>query len=223
LHLSIFTHFCEAFIGILPHFHLFQHFFILIPIPNAIKPSVVGGCELVLRPETRAEYLVYDPAGKGTEWKKILVSCRELRISTSRKSSWHPQVQENWSSTGPGGKQVECILGAIASWKNKGVTGDHVVFSFVGRRIQPLQHRKHPTFKYEGTKDPTRLSPEAMAHSEAIRRCCKVLDNFDKSLKLPALFWVANPPKKTRVSVEKHYRVLVDKVFNLLMNSCLFC
>ena len=71
LHLSIFTYFCEAFLGILPHFHLFQHFFILVPIPNATKPSVVGGCELVLRPETHDEYLAYDPACKGTEWKKF--------------------------------------------------------------------------------------------------------------------------------------------------------
>jgi len=69
LHLSIFTHFCEAFLGILPHFYLFQHFFILVPIPNASKPAVVGGCELVLRPETRDEYLSYKPAGKGVEWK----------------------------------------------------------------------------------------------------------------------------------------------------------
>jgi len=71
LHLSIFTHFCEAFLGILPHFHLSQHFFILVPIPNASKPAVVGGCELVLRPETRDEYLYYDPVGKGTEWKSF--------------------------------------------------------------------------------------------------------------------------------------------------------
>ena len=134
-----------------------------------------------------------------------------------------PQVQENWSSTGPGGKQVKCKLKAIASWKNKGVTGDHVVFSSVSRRAQPLQHRKHPAFRYEGTKDPTRLSPEAMAYSEAIRRCCKVLDNFDKSLKLPVLFWAFNPPEKTRVSAKKHRRVLVDKVFDLLTNRCLFC
>ena len=58
LHLSIFTHFCEAFLGILPHFHLFQHFFILVPIPNATKPAVIGGCELLLRPENRDEYLL---------------------------------------------------------------------------------------------------------------------------------------------------------------------
>ena len=120
-------------------------------------------------------------------------------------------------------QQVECILKSITSWKNKGITGDHVVFSFVSGRVQPLQHRKHPAFRYEGTKDPTRMSPEAMAHSEVIRRCCKVLDNFDKSLKLPVLFWAANPPEKTRVSAEKYCRVLVDEVFNHLTNPCLFC
>ena len=44
--------FCKAFLGILPHFHLFQHFFTLVPISNSAKPTVVGGCELVLYPET---------------------------------------------------------------------------------------------------------------------------------------------------------------------------
>ena len=71
LHLSIYTHFCEAFLGILPHFHLFQHFFILVLIPNATKPTVIGGCELILHPETRDKYLAYDPAGKGAEWKSL--------------------------------------------------------------------------------------------------------------------------------------------------------
>ena len=42
LHLSIFTHFCEAFLGILSHFHLFQHFFTLVPVPNTAKPAVVS-------------------------------------------------------------------------------------------------------------------------------------------------------------------------------------
>ena len=71
LHLSIFTHFCEAFLGIFPHFHLFQHFFFLVPVSNATNPTVVEGCELVLRPETRGEYLAYDLAGKGAQWKKF--------------------------------------------------------------------------------------------------------------------------------------------------------
>ena len=130
--------------------------------------------------------------------EKILVSCWEFGISTSRKDSWCPQVRESWLSNGPGGKQVDCILKAIAHLKNKGVTGDHVVFSFVRRRVQPLQLRKHPAFRYVGTQDPTRMSPEPMAQFEVVKRCC---DNFDKSLKLPTLFWAKNPPENAWVSV----------------------
>ena len=98
-----------------------------------------------------------------------------------------------------GGEQVDCILKAIAHLKNKGITRDHVVFSFVSRWVQPLQHQKHPAFRYEGTQDPTRMSPEPMAQSEVVKRCCKVLDNFDKSLKLPTLFWANNPPENAWV------------------------
>ena len=163
LHLSIFTHFCEAFLGILPHFHLFQHFFFLAPVPNATNPAVVGGCELVLRPETRGEYLAYDPAGKGAEWKKFWFHVGNFESQLSEKNCWRPQVQESWSSKGPGSKQVEIILHVIAIIKNKGVTGDHVVFSFISRRVQPLQFRKHPAFRYEGTQDSTRMSPKPMA------------------------------------------------------------
>ena len=178
---------------------------------------------MVLRPETRDEYLSYDPAGKGTEWKSFWFHVGNFESPLPERIASAPQVQASWLSARPGGSQVKCILGAIAKLKNKGITGDHVVFSFVSRRIQPLQRRKHPAFRYEGTKDPTRLSPEVMAYSEAIRRCCKVLDNFNKYLKLPVLFWAANPPEKTSVSAEKHCLVLVDKVFDLLTNFCLFC
>ena len=93
-----------------------------------------------------------------------------------------------------------------------------MVFSFVSRWIQPLQRWKHPAFIYEGTKDPTWLSPEAMSHSEVVRRCCKVLDDFDKSLVLLSLFTAVNPPEKTWVSIEKHCRVLGGELFGILMN-----
>ena len=119
LHLSIFTHFFEAFLGILPHFHLFQHFFTLLPVPNAAKPAVIGGCELVLRPETRDEYLAYDLAGKGAEWKSFWFHVGNFESPLPKRVAGAPQVQANWSSAGPGGKQVECILRAIANFKIK--------------------------------------------------------------------------------------------------------
>ena len=95
LHLSIFTHFCEAFLGLLPHFHLFQHFFFLVPIPNTANPAVVGACELVLRPENRGEYLAYDPLGQGAEWKKFWFHVGKFESPLPERTAGAPQVQES--------------------------------------------------------------------------------------------------------------------------------
>ena len=141
----------------------------------------------MLRPETD-EYLSYDPVGKGTEWKSFWFHVGNFESLHPERIAGAPQVQACWSSTGPGGDQVTYLLDAVATLKKKGITGNHVVFSFVSRRIQPLQRRKHPAFRYEGVKDPTRFTLEAMSRPEVVRRCCKVLDNFDKSLILPVFF-----------------------------------
>ena len=136
--------------------------------------------------------------GKGAELKSFWFYVGNFESPLPERTPGAPQIQANWSSTGPAGGQVTCLRNALATLKKKGITGNHVVFSFVSRRIQPLQHRKHPAFRYEGTKDPTRLLPEAMAHFEVVRRCCKLPDNFDESSgQLPALFWAGNPPENS--------------------------
>jgi hypothetical protein len=59
------------------------------------------------------------------------------------------------------------------------------------------------------------MSPEPMAESE-VRRCCKVLDNFDKSLKHPTLFWAKPLPRTHGYVFGKHCRVLEVNIFDLL-------
>ena len=145
--------------------------------------------------------MAYDPSGQGAEWKKFWFHVGNFESPLLERIAGAPHVKESCSSRGPGGKQVEAILRAIAIIKKKGVTGDHVVFSFIGRRTQPLQLRKHLAFRYEGTQDPTRMSPEPMVQSKVIKRCYKVLDNFDKCLTLPTLFSAQNPPENAWVLV----------------------
>jgi hypothetical protein len=42
-HVSIFIHFCEAFVGIKPHWVLFRKFFQMKPQPSTNDPRVVRG------------------------------------------------------------------------------------------------------------------------------------------------------------------------------------
>ena len=158
--------------------------------------TVVGECVLVLRPENQGEYLSYQPSGKGVEWKSFWFYVGNFESPLPERIPGAPKAQANWMDAEPGGGQVITLLEALARLKKNGVTGDHVVYTFLSHRVQPLQYRTHPAFRYEGTKDPSRFSPELMPLSDLIRRCCKVLDNFDKKLILPSLLWPGNPPEK---------------------------
>ena len=80
-----------------------------------------------------------------------------------------------------------------------------MVFFFVSRRIQHLQRRKHPVFRYDGVNDRTWFTPEPLTCAEIVRMCYNLLDNFDESLTLPALFWAGNPPENFWVSTQSSY------------------
>ena len=120
LHLAIFTHLCEAFIGVLPHFHFFQPFFYLCPIPSASKPAEVGGAELVLRPESESEYLSYQPSGKGVEWKSHWFYVGNFESPLPERAPGAPKAQATWMSASPSGIQLEKLCGALAKLKKRG-------------------------------------------------------------------------------------------------------
>jgi hypothetical protein len=48
-HTAVFVHFCEAFLGIKPHWILFRKFLRVKPQPSATNPRVVGGAGIQLR------------------------------------------------------------------------------------------------------------------------------------------------------------------------------
>jgi hypothetical protein len=58
-HISVFVHFCEAFVGIKPHWVLFRKFFHVKPQPSANDPRVVGGAGIQMREDTAEQYLLY--------------------------------------------------------------------------------------------------------------------------------------------------------------------
>ena len=57
LHIAIFVHLCEAFLGIYPHFDLFKNLFIFNPFPNFKNVATVGGANLELCPDMAGRYI----------------------------------------------------------------------------------------------------------------------------------------------------------------------
>jgi hypothetical protein len=58
-HVSVFIHFCKAFVGIKPHRILFQKFFRVKPQPSANDPRVVRGASIQMREDATEQYLPY--------------------------------------------------------------------------------------------------------------------------------------------------------------------
>jgi hypothetical protein len=56
-HTSIFVHFCEAFLGIMPHWILFRKFFRVKPQPSASNSRVVEGAGIQMREDAAEQYL----------------------------------------------------------------------------------------------------------------------------------------------------------------------
>jgi hypothetical protein len=66
---AIFVHFCEAFLGIKPHWILFRKFFRVKLQPSAINPRVVGGAGIQMREDAAEQYLSYKLIDSNQDWK----------------------------------------------------------------------------------------------------------------------------------------------------------
>ena len=64
VHISIFVHLFEAFLGIEPHFELFRFLFHLIPQPDSYVLDVVGSAGLQLRQRKDRVYIPYSLSSK---------------------------------------------------------------------------------------------------------------------------------------------------------------
>ena len=71
LRISIFVHLCETFLGIEPHFDLFQYLFHLKPQPSDTIIDVVGGAGLQLHQGVGPKYISYKMTDKVIDWKDL--------------------------------------------------------------------------------------------------------------------------------------------------------
>jgi hypothetical protein len=94
-HVSVFVHFCEAFVGIKPHWILFRKFFRAKPQPSTNDPRVVGGAGIQMREDAIDQYLSYKLIESNQDWKsKWFYICNH-----------HPELPKPsgvvWTSLGP--------------------------------------------------------------------------------------------------------------------------
>jgi hypothetical protein len=96
--------------------------------------------------------------------------------------------------------KIEELLGMIKKHRDVGVTGLSVMYTWLGRRIQPLQKRTRFSFEYLGVLDPSRFSTKHIEKGEALLRVSRVLIGDETFPHVPSLYSSKNPPKQVGVS-----------------------
>ena len=105
-----------------------------------------------------------------------------------------PKRCQEWFNHGVIPVQEEELLEKIAVLKNKGVTSATVVFSWLGRQIQPLQKRCNAGFEYSGLEDPSRFSSEKIHPDEAMALLYSIFEGVDAEPEIPKLYRHKNSP-----------------------------
>jgi hypothetical protein len=132
-HTAVFVHFCEAFLGIKPHWILFRKFFRVKPQPSANNPRVVGGAGIQMRVDAAEQYLSYKLIDSNQDWKANWFYITNHHPELPKPSGKQPKHRPWWNSepTMQEGLQLPELLAKIKALREVGMRAEHVAFCFM--------------------------------------------------------------------------------------------
>jgi hypothetical protein len=209
-HTAVFVHFCEAFLGIKPHWILFRKFFRVKPQPRASNPRVVGRAGIQMREDAAEQYLSYKLIDSNQDWKAKWFYVTNHHPELLKPSGKQPKHRPWWNSepTMQEGLQLPELLAKINALREAGLRAEHVAFSFMKRRVQPLMARYTLRYEYTGDDDTSRMPGDEVDDDDIVDRLGRIFK--DMPAYTPCLvqeFSAARPPKE--VSSHIHCRVLI--------------
>jgi hypothetical protein len=208
LHLSIFVHLCEAYLGIPPNFALFRHFFRVKPHPSQKSPALVGGAGVQLRQEFGGEYLDYTRKTTNSDWKQNWFYIGNHAPSLPKRSGKRPEYKDCWLEEPEEVKFMPSLVKKILALKKAGLTGHSVVYDWLKRRIQPLQRRVSKGYEYFGTDDLSRFTKDALSDADALDLISRCFETVPSQIKAIPGFSADNPPPKVSTRCSDGSRVV---------------
>jgi hypothetical protein len=198
-HVSVFVHFCEAFVGIKPHWVLFRKFSRLKPQPSANDPRVVGGVGIQMREETAEQYLPYKLIDSNQDWKAMWFYITSHHPELPKPSGQQPKHRPWWNTepTMQEGIQLPKLLQKIKALREAGLRAEHVAFSFMKRRVQPLMASDTLGYQYTGDDDMSRMPSNEVDDEDIVERLGWIFKHMPPYTPCPVPeYSAARPPKQ---------------------------
>jgi hypothetical protein len=208
----VFIHFCEAFLGIKPHWILFRKFFRVKQQPNASNPRVVRGAGIQTREDAAEQYISYKLIDSNQDWKAKWFYVTNHHPDMPKPSGKQPKHHPWWNSepTMQEGLQLPKLLARIKALREVGLRAEHVAFSFMKRRVQPLMARDTQGYEYTGDDDTSRMPRDEVDDDDIVDRLARIFKDMPVYTPCPVPeFSAVRPPKE--VSSHIHSRVLITQ------------
>jgi hypothetical protein len=179
-HVSVFVHFCEAFVGIKPHWILFRKFFRVKPQPSANDPRVVGGAGIQMREDEADQYLAYKLIDSNQDWKAKWFYITNYHPELPKPSGKQTKHRAWWNTelTMQEGIQLPELMLKIKALREGGLRAKHVALSFMKRRVQPLMARDTLGYQYTGDEDTSRMPGNEVDDEDIVERMGRIFKDM---------------------------------------------
>jgi hypothetical protein len=126
---STFTHLCDAYLGIAPHFHLWCHFF---ELKKTGKSEVVGSVNFMLHRHMKLEYVDLVLPDNTTDWKQGWFYLENPAPALPDRMGRAPVPFPKWTNqlTSRETEELRPLLEDLERLKAEGLTGGVVTISF---------------------------------------------------------------------------------------------
>jgi hypothetical protein len=159
---STFIHFCEAYLGITPHFLLWRYLFC---VKSTGKWSgIVGAIIFSLRLGLKVEWIDTDLTNNTTGWRSEWFYIVD-QLPGLPRCTGHKPVKINELDLGLSSRDLEDLKGfleLVDNMKKRGVTGAAVARSFCRRMIQPIKDRFTSRMSTGAIRPHTRGQPQGL-------------------------------------------------------------
>ncbi|KAK1679207.1 hypothetical protein QYE76_040055 [Lolium multiflorum] len=193
LHISIFITLCEAFLGVSPNWALWKRIFFCRRNGSPNVAYNIGGVVISIR--STADYFDVKLPDSVQGWRKRWLYIREENHGCAednippfdgaekilRRRSWDAEATEEERTS------TEALMTRIHELQNtrgKELSGIQIIVYFLKSRVQPLQARKFPLWKYTGDEDVDRLSVDLEVKD--LERLVRKITSLSKKDSIPS-------------------------------------
>jgi hypothetical protein len=163
-----------------------------------------------MREDAAEQYLSYKLIDSNQDWKAKWFYITNHHPELPKPSEKQPKHRPLWNSelTMQEGIQLPELLAKIKALTETGLRAEHVAFSLMKRRLQPLMARDTLGYQYSGNDNTSRMPGDEVGDDDIVNRLGRIFKDMSAYTPCPEPeYSAARPPNE--VGSRTHCRVLI--------------